>query len=89
MTRKLPKHSSTFHGVHKWHKHMFEEFGWMILVKAKGYDYKISAYKKSIDNLLKTIEHLMKEYEEMNRKHDLNVLHMNTMVLKEAANKVL
>jgi len=25
----------------------------------------------------------------MNRKHDLNVLHMNTMVLKEAANKVL
>jgi hypothetical protein len=66
---------------------MFEKLGWMVLADAKGYDYKIDTYKKSIDNLIKTIEHLMAEYENQNRIHDLRVLLMNTKVLKEHVNK--
>ena len=61
----------------------------MVLVKAKGYDYKIKAYKKSIENLHKSICHVMGEYEDRNRKHDLNVLKMNVEVLKDAADKML
>jgi hypothetical protein len=89
MTRKLPKHSGTFHSVQKWHKHMISELGWMVILKAKGYGYKVTAYKKSIDNLLKTIDHISTEYEDKNKKHDLNVLRMNIEVLKEAANTLL
>jgi hypothetical protein len=85
----LPMHASTMHGVHHWHKHMFEKLGWMVLAKAKGYDYKVADYKKSIAHLLKTLEHLGTEYENHNRKHDLNVLHMNVMCLHDFAMKHL
>ena len=86
-TMKLPKHSATFHGVHHWYKSVFEKLGWMVLADAKGYDFKVSAYKKSIEHLIKTIKHLMKEYEEHNRLHDLRVLLMNTEVLMKHVEK--
>ena len=89
MTRKLPKHSGTFHSVQKWHKQMVSGFGWMLIIKAKGYEYKVDEYKKSIDDLLNTIKHLKEEYKDKNKKHDLNVIHMNMEVLKDAARKML
>jgi hypothetical protein len=80
---RLPKYSGTMKGVQEWYVAEFEKLGWMVLAKAKGYKEKISAYKKAIDHLLKTIEHIKEEYESANKKHDLNVVHMNTEVLKE------
>ena len=84
-TRRLPKHAATMHGLHKWHKSLFEKLGWMVLAKAKGYTSKLVEYKKSIDHFLSTAKHVMREYESKNRKHDLNVLIMNMEVLKEHA----
>ena len=89
LTRKIPRNANTMYGLHKWHKMVFEKFGWMVLAKAKGYDYKISAYKKSVGNLITSLKHVMAEYESKNRKHDLNVLLMNAEVLKEAVSKML
>ena len=86
-TMKLPKHSATLDGVHHWYKSVFEKLGWMVLADAKGYNFKVSTYKKSIDHLIKTIEHLMKEYEGHNRLHDLKVLLMNTKVLQAHVKK--
>lgn len=86
-TMKLPKYSGTYYGIHKWHKAMFEKLGWMVLAEAKGRDYKIATYKKGIDNLIKTIEHVKSEYEDHNKIHDLNVLLMNTKVLKAHVDK--
>jgi hypothetical protein len=86
-TQRLPKYASTFRGIQKWYVSMFEKFGWMVLAEAKGYDYKIMTYKKSINNLIRTIEHVMSEYEDHNRIHDLRVLLMNTKVLKECVDK--
>jgi hypothetical protein len=80
-TMKLPRYANTFHGLHKWYKSMFEKLGWMVLADAKGYHYKVSAYKKSIENLILSLEHLKNEYEDHNKIHDLNVLLMNTKVL--------
>lgn len=85
----LPMHMSTMKGLHKWHKREFEKFGWMLLAKAKGYDFKIKGYKMAIDHLIASIKHVMGEYQDPDRKHDLNVLLMNTMVLREQAHKVL
>jgi len=89
-TRKmrLPKHETTFDGVQKWFKSEFEEYGWMLLAKAKGYDFKIATYKKKIHHLIATIKHLMTCYEEKDRQHDLKVLLENTMVLKEHADRL-
>ena len=82
-------YASTMKGIHHWHIRTFEKLGWMVLAKAKGYDYKVEAYKKSIDHLLKTINHVEAEYENHNRKHDLNVLRMNVECLRDYVRKHL
>lgn len=79
--RKLPEHANTMHGLHHWYSCEFEKLGWMVLAKAKGYDYKIANYKRTIKHLLASIEHVMSEYKDPDNKHDLKVLHMNTMCL--------
>lgn len=86
---QLPPHSSTFHGLNKWHNAKFEKLGWMVLAKAKGHDFKIIAYKKGIYHLIKSIEHVMDEYSDHDRKHDLHVLLMNAKVLEAYVNKHL
>ena len=91
LTRKahtLPEHAATFHGLHHWHKAMFEKLGWMVLAKAKGMNYKISAYKKSMEELIKSIKHVSGEYQESDRKHDLNVLLMQAEHLKATVAKM-
>jgi len=77
----LPQYAATFHGLEKWHVAMFEKLGWMVLAKAKGMDYKVTAYKKSVEHLVKSIEHVMGEYHDPDRIHDLKVLHMNVLCL--------
>ena len=84
----LPENAATFHGLHHWHKEMFEKLGWMVLAKAKGMNYKIDVYKKSIDHLIKSIKHVSAEYEEADRKHDLNVLLMQVECLKDTVSKI-
>ena len=86
-TMKLPRHAATFHGLHKWYNHVFEQLGWMVLAHAKGYKFKISAYKKSIHHLMQSLEHVAAEYKDQNRVHDLRVLLMNTRALKEHVDK--
>jgi len=87
-SKSLPENAETFHGLHHWHKEMFEKLGWMVLAKAKGMDYKITVYKKSIDRLIQSIRHVSKEYEEADRKHDLNVLLMQAECLKATVAKM-
>ncbi len=85
----LPMYASTMKGIQHWHVRTFEKLGWMVLAKAKGYNYKVDAYKKSIENLLKTIDHVSAEYENHNRKHDLNVIRMNVKCLQDYVQKHL
>lgn len=86
---KLPKHAATMYELNKWHKRLFEELGWMILAKAKGYNEKIVQYKKGFNHFLKAVDHISSEYENQNRKHDLSVLRMNIEELKRFVMKHL
>ena len=86
--QEIPMHAITFHGVQEWQKAMFEKYGWMLLAKAKGYDFKIAPYKKAIDHLIASIKHVAFEYRCPDRLHDLNVLLMNVMVLKGHASRL-
>ena len=81
MSTKLPRYSITMHGLSKWYKKSFEKFGWMILAKAKGKDYKVTAYKKSLLELVLATEHLMSEYKDEDKLHDLNIIHMHSVYL--------
>ena len=84
----LPEYATTFHGLHHWHKAMFEKLGWMVLAEAKGMHYKIPVYKKSIDRLIKSIKHVSAEYKDTDKKHDLNVLLMQAECLKGTVAKM-
>jgi hypothetical protein len=79
---KLPKYEVTMNSLFRWHKHLFEHFGWMILAKAKGYGYKVTKYKRSISEFVKAAEKLLSEYREDNRKHDIKVLWKQAKVLR-------
>ena len=80
-TSRIPKYANTMHGLNKWHEYAFEKLGWIVLMKAKGYNSKVVEYKKMLAHLLKSLEHVRSEYQNANRKHDLNVLHMNVIEL--------
>lgn len=77
----------TFHGLMKWHDHMFTHLGWMILAKEHGYSDKISTYKKSIIRLREAIEQKIDETNDKDKLEDLKVLHKNTKLLLKHANK--
>ena len=77
----------TFHGLMKWHDHMFTHLGWMILAKEHGYADKVSTYKKSINRLKEAIEQKIEETSDKDRLEDLKVLHKNTKLLLKHANK--
>ncbi len=81
--KRLPEHAATMRGLYGWYQAMFEKLGWMVLAKAKGQTSKIAEYKRGITRLLDSIKHVMSEYEDHNRIHDLNVLHMHTLVLHD------
>jgi len=82
-------YANTYQGLFEWYKAMYEKLGWMTLVKAKGYGYKIKPYKMSIKHLINSIEHLMTETKDCDRIHDLHVMRMNTKCLYETACKCL
>ena len=84
-----PEHMATFHGIHHWHKHVFEELGWMILAKKYGYMDKVYAYKNSIERLKDAIDKRMASTKDADRKKDLSILHNNIIMLQEHANKDL
>jgi hypothetical protein len=82
---KLPKYEVTMNSLGRWHKHLFEHFGWMILAKSKGYKYKVATYKKSINEFLRSAKQLFKEYKESNRCHDIKILFKHARVLRTFA----
>ena len=85
----LPQHANTMHGLNRLYDIQFEKLGWMVLAKAKGCDFKITNYRRTIDHLLKSIEQVKAEYTCPDRKHDLNVLHMNVKCLQRFVGKHL
>jgi len=81
--------NATYHGLHEWHKAMFEELGWMILAKSHGMKDKITTYKNSLARLKWSLEQKLQHTMEEDRKQDLEILHHNLMILIEHANKDL
>jgi hypothetical protein len=84
--RRIPEHAATMRGLYGWYQAMFEKLGWMVLAKAKGQDSKVAEYKHGINLLFESTKHVMSEYDDHNRIHDLNVLHMHTLVLRDFVN---
>jgi hypothetical protein len=80
-----PTHETTYHGLHHWHKHMFEHLGWMVLAKSYGYMDKVESYKHSLARLKDAIEKRRETIKDVDRKRDLGILLANVKLLHEHA----
>jgi hypothetical protein len=87
---KKCKNQATMHGLNKWYVSMFEKLGWMVLAKNLGnMEYKINAYKESLNRIEEKIECKIDTIKEMDRKNDLYIMLKNVRILKEHAMKDL
>lgn len=87
--RRLPEYAATMDGLQHWYRAVFQNLGWMVLTKAKGHESKVAEYKRGINRLISTIDHVMSEYRDLNRIHDLKVLHMHVLVLRDFVDRTL
>ena len=77
----------TFQGLNHWHVHLFKNFGWMVLEKARGNHIKIESYKDSTNRLLQSLEFRLKDIHEKDRKEDLLIMINNVKILKKFIDK--
>ena len=80
MNKFSKSHSNTMAGLRNWYQKMFEELGWMVIAKSRGYDDKIMCYKNSLYRLKEAIEYRLGHHEP-HLKHDLMVMLGNTNIL--------
>ena len=86
---RIPELAGTMFGVNRWFRTMYEKLGWIVIAKAKGLNHKVVEYKRNLARLVRMIEQLMSEYMNVNRIHDLRVLHMEAKALLAYVNKHL
>jgi len=71
----------TFHHLSQWYKHLFEQLGWMVLVKSYGYADKIQCYKNGLKRLKISLEMKLKDLKDVDRKHDIKIMLDNVNIL--------
>ena len=81
-------YNATYHGLHDWHKHVFEHLGWMILAKNRKYDTKIKAYTESIQHLQNALKEKIDITQDRDRVVDLQDLIYNVEILKNYTDKI-
>lgn len=79
-------HDHTFHGLHYWHKQMFEKLGWILLAvhrgqhpdKIKAFSDALNQFGLAVANYIATVPDLPAD-----RLHDLNVMKSEIDVLQQ------
>jgi hypothetical protein len=75
----------TYHSLEKWHTHLFEKLGWMILAKAHGRDLRVASYIESIELLITSLNEKKAVTQEQDRKNDLDILLDSAQILYKHA----
>lgn len=73
----------TFHGLHYWHKDLFEKFGWAVLLHEKGELTKIHYLKVNVDKFIESADNTIKSTKDSDRVHDLKILKKDIEILKK------
>lgn len=88
MSKKIIKSSKmdnccemTFCALSSWYSSEFEKLGWMILADNRGFTDKIESYKMSLNRLLKSLKMKIKDVKDLDKKHDLELMHHNVEIL--------
>ena len=82
-------HDCTFLGLHKWHNHMFEHLGWMVMARKHNNQLKLDAFMDGINRLHECLTNKLRKTHDYDRKQDLNILIDNIMCLKDCAHTLV
>ena len=82
-TRKIPGTccETTFKGLNRWYKSVFEKLGWMVLAHERGMTDKVKVYVNSVYRIHMAIDQKMKKTEDKDRLEDLRVMKKNVQIL--------
>ena len=81
-------HKVTFNGLHLWGKYLFENLGWMVLMKENNHNpMKIKAYIESINQYIIHLNEYKKITKDEDKKHDLDALLANAEILQKHVKK--
>jgi hypothetical protein len=81
-------HKVSFYGLHNWGKYLFENLGWMVLVKENKHNpMKIDAYKESINQYIIHLNEYKKITKDTDKKHDIDALLANAKILEKYVKK--
>jgi len=72
-TRKC-KNDATFVWLNLWYKSEFEQLGWMVLAKSKGYDEKVYNYINSAQRLYYQLECKVRDTKDHDKKQELMIM---------------
>ena len=81
-------YTATFHGLHDWHKHIFEHLGWMILAKEHKKTLKVRAYVDEINRFEKALKEKIDKTRDPDRRDDLYELLEHSKILKKYSSKL-
>ena len=81
------EYEATFHGLQEWYKKKVEKLGWVVIAHHKGNMDKVKCYLSGLERLKLSIEHKMKHMHDTDKKHDLEIMHENIMVIMDHAKK--
>lgn len=73
----------TFHGLERWYRCVFEQFGWVLLDARDDRKNVVDAYSMDVENLVKAIEEKAAGAHDADRKDDLAVLLFNLKTLRK------
>ena len=74
--------TATYHGLHEWHKHIFEHLGWMVLAKEHGRNLKLKSYLDGVKRFESCLNKKIKQTRDLDRRDDLIQLLENVRVLQ-------
>lgn len=72
----------TYHGLHDWHKALFEKFGWMIMAIDHHHDLKLKSYKESLEHIQECLKDKIRVTKDEDRINDLKILLDNIKCLE-------
>lgn len=83
-------HPVTYQGLQIWITNLFQQLGWMLVIKENNHnEYKIKSYKESIKQLYNHLTAYKKRTKDEDKKHDLDTMITHTNVLKKYVKKLL
>jgi hypothetical protein len=83
-------HPVTYQGLQIWITNLFQQLGWMLVIKENNHNqYKIESYKESIKQLTLHLKDYRKRTKDEDKKNDLKTMITHTAILDKYVKKIL